>query len=125
MNLTPHQVDTAMTAIRSNWANQALSDSVRDTWLRLLPKLEQGEFTPALDAWLLGPRARFRPEPGEFMELAVKNRPGPLREYDVPHHVDPPMTAEERARSEAASEPECFARHAALMPSRRGQKVAS
>jgi len=73
-SLTPQQVDRAMSELRSHWANQALSDSVRDTWLRLLPQLEQGEFHPALDAWLLGVRARFRPEPGEFMELVISRR---------------------------------------------------
>lgn len=89
--LTAEQVNSAMAMIMSNWGNQSMTDSVRDTWRRKLASLRQGEFQPAFDAWLDGPRCRFRPDVGEFMDLVLARRPRPVLTSDInaPKRDDP------------------------------------
>ena len=72
--LTHEQVTAGIISLTSNWATQPFADSVKATWRRKLETLSQGEFQPAFDAWLDGPRSRFRPDVGEFMEIIAKRR---------------------------------------------------
>lgn len=72
--LTADQVTAAVARLVGLWPNQVLSDEVRRVWHRLLPTLHQGEFTPALDAWVAGERGKWRPLPGEFFALVQGRR---------------------------------------------------
>lgn len=81
--LSHDQVQAALVMLQSHWANQSLPDSVRDTWRRKLATLRCGEFQPAFDAWLDGPRCRFRPEPGELMDIVLARRPRAVPPNDI------------------------------------------
>ena len=100
--LTDDQVRAAMAKLLATWPGKSMPDGQAADWRRLLGKLHQGEFTPALDAWLESPEARFRPTLPEFMSVVASRRPSPKPRYfeptDDPEALDWPGQLEQLAK---------------------------
>lgn len=100
--LTHDQISSALMSLYSNWPGQSMPDSVKDTWRRKLETLRQGEFQSALDAWLNGPKANYRPDVGAFMQIVTGARAG--RNLDAEYDRTQAFLADQRKPVQTSAE---------------------